>query len=161
MRITEAKPTISITNVNGLKYFFRLPSTYSRATIPGRTAKCRTSENIPLSAWVNAWIRSCQIWLKFRRCVSAFCPHFGQKSTSGSSAAPQFKQLVECISRFGFGENNKILHLPCFRFGILRPTGANNSDFAFPQIQMGLVVVTLFPLPLRPEIKRIKTCPDN
>ena len=54
IKITDANPTINITNVNGLKYFFRFPVTYSLATIPGLNASCQISEKIPLSAWVNA-----------------------------------------------------------------------------------------------------------
>jgi hypothetical protein len=56
--------------------------------------------------------------------------------------------LVDCISSFGFGENNKNHYTASLKPDIralLRP------DFAFPQIESRLGVVTLFPLPLRPE----------
>jgi len=64
-----------------------------------------------------------------------------------SNTEPQFKQLVGCISSFGWGKTGK-------RF-ICTEKAPNphlkKSLSAFPQFRRGLALVTLFPLPLRPE----------
>lgn len=88
----EEKPTTITSNVKGLKCRFLQPSTYSRATWPGRVTRWPNSEMAPWSTCVNACTISWLISCRDRRLVLAFCPHREQNSCCRVSGAEQSRQ---------------------------------------------------------------------